>query len=147
MADDDIAQWSASVEAAEFQPLTADLPKEAPAGLIIEEDGEPRRKWLRIEVVGGNTGGRWAYWLGPKVPHPEYKAIADHIFNGAAAHFIGMLGVPYVHIPGSLTLAWVLVSPRMTGPRTVPLIDEKPRERYERSREIFDVETQTTTKL
>ena len=60
----DLRDWAAAVDTSELSPLTANLPKEAPPGLLFEDDGTDgvRRKWLSVEVVGGNSGGRWAYW-------------------------------------------------------------------------------------
>lgn len=156
MDSNKVQEWSNVMDIAEQSPITSNLPKEAPAGILFEDksDDGVYRKWLRVDIVGGNTGGRWAYWapwfnegrIGVG-PHPQYKALADGIFNGDAAHFIGMLGIPYVKTPGVSTLMWVMIEPRSVGGRIPTVVDEKPSMRYEKSREVFDVETQTTTKL
>ena|SRR5437667_3638713 len=112
--------------------------------------------WQRIEIVSGNTGGRWAYWAAWKAkdgrpgigPHPELKAIADKIFNGDAAHFIGMLDIPYVRLPGQIALSWVCLSPTRSYPPPPQIeFEPKPSIRYEKSKEVFDVDTQTSRKL
>lgn len=161
-----IRQWESAVDSAELSPITANLPADTQAGEMFEEDGADgvRRVWRRVVIVGGNVGSRWAYWApwqqedeatkrmrAGSGPHPEYKVVADKIFNGDAAHFAGMLGVPYQgKIPGVDSLAWVLVTPRAEGPRVVHVQErdgERGRERYERSKEVHDVETGETKVL
>ncbi len=145
-----INAWSNAVDQAEDTPITGNLPDIAPPGMVFDDtapDGTVRR-WQRILIVGGALSGRWAYWKlwtdegRPAYgPHPQFHAIADTIFNGDVPHFIGMLGAPYARTPGP---AWVLISPKMTGTRPVLLPEEKPRVRYEKSKEVFDVETGET---
>ena len=152
-----IRDWTQALDSAELAPLTANLPKEFSAGDRFHElaDGDQHREWLAVEIVSGNSGSRWAYWapwLNPEGrygtgPNPQFKAIADGIFNGDAAHFIGMLGVPYTKIPLTSSVVWVLVSPRLVAPPTVRVVEEKPDVRYEKSKEVFDVESQESRKL
>lgn len=144
-----IDAWSNAVDQAEQFPLMSNLPETASPGFFFEEsapDGTIRR-WQRVYIVGGATGGRWAYWKAWTIegkpglgPHPHFHAIADSIFNGDVPHFIGMLGAPY--LKGSPGPAWVLVSPRMNPPHPVNIPEEKSHIRYEKSNEVFDVETQ-----
>ena len=54
-----------------------------------------------------------------------------------------MLQKPYT---GS-GLYWVLILPKMTPPRPQVEIEETTGTRYERSKDIFDVETQQTHKI
>jgi len=149
--------WSDAVDRAEQFQLTLGLPDNLPAGTLYHQqatDQQAQRLWQRIDVVSGPAGGRWAYWQSWKDdkgnpgigPHPEFKAIADTLFNGDAVHFIGMLGIPYPRVPGTSSLQWVLIEPRMTGSNR-GIMEEKPNERYEKSNEVFDLGTQTTTKL
>lgn len=149
--------WETSLDAAEQHPLTEHLPVDAPAGTLFQELGpdDVLRRWQRVTIVAGNSGSRWAYWAAwidkstgryGVGPHPEFQAIADGIFNGDAGHFIGMLGVPFTRLP-SRSLAWVLVSPRLTPPPLVKIPETPPAVRYEKSKETFDVETQETKKL
>lgn len=158
MNNDDVQEWGKALETSELSPITANLPEMAPPGTPFDETGIDgvQRKWLRVSIIAGNSGARWAYWAPWKAsgvqhygigPHPEFKAIADGIFNGDAAHFIGMLGVPYAKIPGDAVPAWVLVSPRVAPPRPVRVPEEKSKERYELSKEVYDVETHVSTKL
>lgn len=154
-----IQQWETAVDQAELSILDQDLPEGQPAGSIYTHEG---RKWMRVGVIRGNTGARWAYWMPWKVKddndreriingpgrHPEFLAVADKVFNGDAAHFIGMLAKPYVQLPGGKpTLMWVLLEPRPSGPTVIRMREEPVRERYERSKEVYDVNTGETTKL
>lgn len=141
-----IRDWEKSVDQAEQTPLTADLPKDAPLGAKFQQPIEDGgfRIWIRVKLIAGNVGARWAYWRNAST----FEAIADNIFNGDAAHFIGMLGIPFTgKIPGVDTEAWVLVSPRIVAPPEERTYEEKSRERYERSHEVYDVNTQTSHKI
>lgn len=157
-----IRDWETSADQVELNG-TPQLPeKPQPGETYIEDCADGTQKqWLAVQVHAGNTGGRWAYWSPWELkdpqgnsfhptrwgvgPHPNYKAIADRVFNGDAAHFIGMLAVPYVRRLESTS--WVLVSPRMEGPKVIRVIVEKPSERYEKSKEVFDVETGESKQL
>ena len=132
-----------------------DLP-DLPAGLIWNEQPSGRTggvpgKWQRVDVVTGTIDGRWAYWKNWWGPdghpgigdHPQFWAIADRLFNENAVHFIGMLAKPYT----GKGLYWVLISPKMTPPRSEVEIEETAGTRYERSKEVFDVETQSILAL
>jgi hypothetical protein len=152
-----IRDWTQALDTAELSPITANLPKEFKAGDVHHELAEDNihRKWLAVEIISGNSGSRWAYWA-PWLnengrygsgPHPQFKAIADGIFNGDAAHFIGMLGVPYARIPLTPSVAWVLVSPRAIPPPVTRIVEEQTAPRYEKSREVFDVDSQQSRKL
>jgi hypothetical protein len=158
-----VKDWQQASDQSDVASLTADLPTEYPLGgkYIQEVANEPPRVWQRIDIVSGKVAGRWCYWhpWSTKNPHsglpmpglgpnPLYQGIADTIFNGDAPHFIGMLGVPYSgKVPGLSTHAWVLVSPRFLPPPEIKQYEDKPRERYERSKEIYDVDTGLATKL
>lgn len=153
-----VREWEKSVESAEINPLTANLPITAAPGQVFREESSDGiwREWLRVEVVAGNAGARWAYWSAWKEktdrlgigPNPESKVIADAIFNGDASHFCGMLATPFPgKIAGGPNLAWVMTSPRITPPRPGLVYLEETKERYEKSREVYDVQTHTSTKL
>lgn len=151
-----IRQWEQALDSSELSLITANLPQNAVPGEPFIEVGNDgvAREWLLVDIVSGSTGSRWAYWAPWKIdgrygvgPHPESKAIADGIFNGDAGHFIGMLGIPYVKIPGPPRRAWVLVSPRLPAPPEIRVIEEKSKERYEKSREIYNVDDGSITKL
>lgn len=163
-----VNEWGKALDAAEMSPITANLPKLFASGDRFHETGsdgsttcstssdDVHREWLAIEIIAGNSGGRWGYWapwIDPATgrygvgPNPKRQAIADAIFNGDAAHFIGMLGLPYTRIPGTSSTVWVLVSPRLVAPPTIRIVDEKPATRYEKSKDVFDVDTQETRKL
>lgn len=146
MDNQEVRQWETALDDAEITRLDDGLPTDIPAGTIHAQDG---RRWLRVRIVRGNTGGRWAYWLRMvNGEHEGFDAVVDKIFNGDAAHFIGMLAVPYAKIPGNAEiLAWVLVEPKVIGPRVVRAQEEPVKERYERSKEVYDVETGKTEKL
>jgi hypothetical protein len=154
MKFEDIERWSSTLDHADETPLP-ELPSDAEPGVLWEEPVEGgRRLWRRVEIVSGITGGRWAYWKQTAdsiqrstIPHPEGKAIADRIFNGDAPHFIGMLAIPYTHIPYQTVLAWVLVDPKLVPPRPIWVIEEKLKTRYEKSKTVFDAETQESTEL
>lgn len=152
-----VHDWERAVDAAEMSPLTANLPKEFVPGDTHHElgDGDIHRQWLAVEILHGNSGARWAYWA-PWIgdngrygvgPNPKHLAIADAIFNGDAAHFIGMLGVPYAKIPGTPQTVWVLVSPRLVAPPTIKIVEQPGSTRYEKSKDVFDVNTQETRNL
>lgn len=160
MDQKELRQWEQSIDVADSSPITANLPENTRIGEEFVDDKASDgvvRRWLRVEVVAGNAGARWAYWLGwidEKTrqagigPHPEWKVVADKIFNGDATHFLGMLGVPYPgKVAGVESTAWVLVSPKQQGPVTVHVREDKPKERYEKSKEVHDVETGKTTLL
>lgn len=159
MNSNDIRAWENAVDKSEETLLTANLPKpeDFPAGFTAPDQGSDgvHRKWLRVDIVAGSAGARWAYWQywnDPKTkqrgigPHPEHQAIADSLFNGDAPHFIGMLGVPYVGKYGPKA-AWVLIEPHVTPAPTARIFEEKQAERYEKSREIYDVETGESKKI
>jgi len=147
-----IEDWSNAVDSANDLAIQ-DLP-DLPAGSIFKDAG--LRVWQRVSVVGGANGGRWAYWVSWKTklgspgigPDRDFHAIADTLFNGDAFHFIGMLGVPYARVPGSEpSLAWVVIEPRMSAPPVSRVFEDKPSVRYEKSKDVFNVESQGTTKL
>lgn len=158
-----IHEWELAVDGSERSPLTSGLPADPVAGAVFDGDGVDgvRRRWLAVRVVSGKTGGRWVYWAGWKEPgvfperaglgpHPLFEGIADSIFNGDAAHFVGMLAVPYVKMPGEAAVSWVLVDPKPTGPRVVVEVEgplPSRGERYERSNETYDVETGETREV
>ena len=134
------------------EDLNDPLP-DLPLGTIWSEpigDGD-RRQWQRVDVLTGTIGGRWAYWKNWYGPdgrpgighHPQFWAIVDWLWNPNATHFIGMLQRPYT---GS-GLYWVLISPKMTPPRPQVEIEETTGTRYERSKDVFDEETQSTHKI
>jgi hypothetical protein len=144
------------LDEAEQKSMIADLPVDQEPGVtFIETVGEIRRVWLRVLIIAGSTGGRWAYWASWKDPqgrsgvgaHPQRLGIADKIFNGDAAHFIGMLGVPHQNIPGTPIASWVLVEPKAKPPVIRTEFEEKPKIRYEKSKDVYDVNTQTSTEL
>lgn len=157
MDQQEIKQWESALDAAELSPLTANLPKEPRVGDVFEDpaDGVVRR-WVYVKIMAGNVGGRWAYWnawfdeakrKGVGV-NPRHEVVADKIFNGDAAHFAGMLAQPYVgRVQGVESTAWVLVSPRMAGPTVEYARLPHDPVRYERSKEVYDVESGKTTKL
>ena len=132
----------------ETQDSPLDLP-DLPAGIIWTEPGS-ERKWQRVEVLVGTIDGRWAYWQSWWGPdghpgigdHPQFWAVADRLWNGEAVHYIGMLQKPYT----GKGLYWVQISPKVSPPRHQIEIEETTT-RYERSKEIFDVETGRVTKL
>lgn len=158
-----IMTWQDAVDKSELSPLTADLPATAALGDKFVQPNptgdEISRVWLYVSIVAGNVGGRWAYWAAWKdvngIPgigtHPEFKVVADKIFNGDAAHFVGMLGLPYVgKVPGVESNAWVLVEPKMEAPKVTHVIEDKSAngaQRYERSKEVYDVSTGESTLL
>lgn len=161
-----VHQWEQSLDAADSSPITANLPVDAHVGdEFVDEhasDGVVRR-WLRVAIVGGSVGARWAYWAAwqeedkdtgkmraGQGSHPEFKVVVDRIFNGDASHFVGMLGVTYAgKVTGVESTAWVLTSPKQAGPVTVYARDGERRGevRYEKSKEVHDVETGETTLL
>lgn len=145
-----VREWESALDTAELSPITARLPVEFEPGDRHQEsatDGTVR-KWIAVKIVSGNTGGRWAYWVTHvQNPREDFRAIADKIFNGDAAHFVGMLGTPYVRVPGVESKAWVLVEPRATAPVREWVREEKVGERYERSKDVYDVDTGKTTRL
>ena len=160
MDTNEIREWELAVDEAERNPLTANLPKEFAAGDRFEETGADgvQRRWLAVTVVSGNVAGRWAYWAPWTVdasypsragqgPHPSHFAVADRIFNGDVNHFIGMLANPWVKMPGVQPPSWVLVDPKMSAPPLTYHRAEPVKERYERSKEVFDVETGTSRQL
>lgn len=165
MDQKEIRTWESALDVAELSPITTNLPSDASVGAIFEETGSDgvRRLWRRVLIVAGNVGGRWAYWQSWEDkdsatgrtragigPHPSHHVIADKIFNGDASHFVGMLGVPYagrLGVGNVDSTAWVLVEPKMQGPRVVHVREEKPKERYEKSKEVYDLETGLTERL
>jgi hypothetical protein len=144
-----IHEWELASDAAERNPL-ADLPENPTPGTRWDGVGTDgvNRKWIAVRVVAGNHGGRWAYWR-PWITdkgqngvgeHPNFIAIADRIFNGDGSNFVGMFGVAYT---GPNTY-WILVDPKPEAPRVQWMVEPAPpakSERYERSKEIYDVET------
>lgn len=148
-------EWERALDQAEQNPLTANLPKEAPPGMIWVETSPDGifRKWVRVEIVAGSVGSRWAYWKEWKAEngqrgigvHPQHQVIGDRIFNGDVAHFAGMLAMPYAG-PFVDKQAWVLLEPRSKPPANVPerMTTDA---RYERSREVYDVETGEITPI
>jgi len=161
-----IRQWELAVDTAEQSPISAALPDNVPVGEFYTAQGSDGivRKWQRVTILSGNVGARWAYWVPWKMrdpdhgrerpgigPHPAYHVVVDRIFNGDAAHFVGMLAIPYVgKIPGSVdSTAWVLVEPRAHADQN-PVRYSEPdpvKERYEKSKEVYDVETQKSKRL
>jgi hypothetical protein len=86
--------------------------------------------WIRTHIFGGQTLGRWAYGS------PDLGALADRLFNNHAPHFIGMLEKPFT-APGPY---WILIHPQAAPPpETIFVEPEKTKVRYERSKEVFDV--------
>lgn len=156
MESKQLRSWETAVDVAENNHLTAQLPADAPAGTAYLELGTDNihRRFLRCDVVGGNPGARWAYWNSWKDgdgnkgigPHPNFQIVVDGIFNGDATHFCGMLAVPYGG-QFSSRLVWVLIEPRVSPPPISRLYEEKSGPRYERSREVYDVETGETKTL
>ncbi len=137
-----VNQWEQAVDAAEANPLTANLPGEAPPGMEwseLSQDGLTRQ-WVRVTVVTGRAGGRWAYWAKKE----DFTVVVDTLFNGDAHHFVGMLAIPFT--PFS-THHWVLVSPKVVPPPTPRPELDKPTTRYERSKEVYNVDTGETTFL
>ena len=146
-----VHEWELALDTAEQSPF-GDLPASPSSGQAysgVGTDGMQRR-WVAVQILSGNAGARWAYWApwfdpggrAGQGPNPAFFAIADKIFNGDAPHFIGMLAEPYVR--GKDPMAWVLTDPKPVGPRIVYEVElPKParHERYERSREVYDVET------
>lgn len=161
-----IREWETSLDQAELSPLTANLPHSPVAGQVFEEVAidATARKWVAVRVLGGSNGARWAYWAAWTIPNteprrfgvgpnPDFVVVVDKLFNGDAAHFVGMTGDPYVRVGDGRggcieSIVWVLVEPRMSGPRVVKVrAEERIGERYEKSREIYDVETGETTEI
>ena len=141
MDNQEVQNWSNTVDEADHTNIALNLPDEGELGSVIQ-DGI--RLWRRVLVVSGNVGGRWAYWknLVANKPLDNFEVIADKIFNCDAYHFAGMLANPYSPIPGKSQPVWILAHPRITS---APIINyrqmNKPRIRYERSNEIYDIET------
>jgi hypothetical protein len=93
--------------------------------------------------------------------HEHWGIIVDRLFNGDAAHFAGMLGEPYagkrVTDTGSANVdsryVWILTEPRV---REIPASEQpsvlrptlemtdKTETRYERSKEVYDVDSGRT---
>lgn len=151
--------WESTLHESESQLLTNDLPIAAPLGTCVVDNG---RTWQRVEIISGRAGARWAYWAPwrneavhqPGVgPHPQFKVVLDSIFNSSATHFVGMLAVPYAgHAPGQSamstgTLVWVITHPIAPPPPPVYVREEKQTVRYERSDEVYDVETKQLTQV
>jgi len=147
MDNQEVQNWSDSIDESNNTNIALNLPDDGELGSIIQ-DGI--RLWRRVLVVSGNTGGRWAYWknLNPNLPLTNFEVVADKIFNCDAYHFAGMLANPYSPVPGKQQPMWILAAPRITQ---APIIEyrqiRKPRIRYERSNEIYDAETGTSTYL
>jgi hypothetical protein len=145
--------WEKAVDS-EPSSLVQDLPTEYPIGGDYYEEipNQAARHWKRLDAIAGKAGARWAYWSPWKEsasrygigPNPDLEIVADTIFNGDSANFIGMLGIPFNGIKGPV---WVLLSPRMTPPPEQKIYEEKPRERYERSRETYNPDTGETRYL
>lgn len=158
----DVRKWEVAVEDADVKPLEDGLPdvKEHSVGeVFVEGEGEQKRKWVLVDVVGGSPGARWAYWCAwVRVegrrritgigPNPQHKVIADKLFNGDAPHFVGMLSHIYAgKFNGVESKMWVLTEPKVQPPRVEYVREEKSKERYERSKEVFDVNTGETKRL
>lgn len=161
MDQQQLRHWENSIDAADSSPITANLPPDAETGSVFTDahcsDGV-ERTWVRVRIITGSVGARWAYWLNwtnpltgqPGIgPHAEHKVVADRIFNGDANHFVGMLGVPFAgKMSGVESRAWVLVHPKPEGPRVVHVQEDRlGKERYEKSKEVHDVETGVTKVL
>lgn len=73
---------------------------ERPVGVEYVDSGG--RKWRRVRVAFGASGGRWGYWAGKS----GEEVIADRIFNEGAGHFAGMLRVAHDGERG--TLNWLM---------------------------------------
>jgi hypothetical protein len=168
MENQDVRKWEAVVDAADAVDslMTTDLPTNAQpgdtyTGAAAEGGvGGGIRSWRRVIVIAGSVGGRWAYWApwatidkcaGQGV-NPEFKVIADKIFNSDAHHFVGMLAVPYVNKALAVGGTWVLTSPIAEPPRTIYVHERDgdgsaTRTRYEKSNEVYDVETGKSKRL
>ena len=159
MENQDLRNWESADDLTHSEPLAANLPTTYPIGGKFV-DGN--RLWQRVRIVTGKAGGKWAYWVGAThraervQPNDRFEVIVDSIFNGDAFHFVGMLAIPYTgKVLGMKDVeAWVLVEPRI---KEVPSMD-RPRfyrddrdtldgKRYEKSKEVYDVETKESTIL
>lgn len=147
--------WESALHASEADLLTASLPEAVALGTVYRDDV---RTWQRVEIISGRAGARWAYWAPwtnyevrqPGVgPHPEFHVVLDTIFNASAPHFVGMLAVPYAgKLPGQPhTHTWVIIDPIAPPPPPVYVREEKQAVRYERSDEVYDVETKQLTQV
>ena len=154
--------WQESIDQAESPSgdLLPNLPEEGTLGQVFVESKEnlPDRKWLYCEILTGSIGARWAYWMGwidPITnrlglgPNPKHVVIVDRIFNGDAPHFVGMLASPFAgrKHQGQQVCEWVLVEPKVIPPNPVPVREIRDRERYEKSKIIYDVETGETKEI
>jgi hypothetical protein len=130
---DSTPDWTPDLPGGDF-PMSFPYTTENPAG--------ERQIWLRVHLHGGAIGGRWAYWF-----HKDtHLALADRIWNAEANHFIGMLAHPFSGTKGP---AWVLLTPKaVPPPQTIDVEPEKTKgPRYERSKEVFDVDSQESREL
>jgi hypothetical protein len=165
MENQDVRKWESVVDAADAVDslMTTNLPTDAKPGDTYTGagvEGGGLRTWRRVIVVAGNVGGRWAYWApwatadkraGQGV-NPAFHVIADKIFNSDAHHFVGMLAVPYVNKALAAAGTWVLTSPVAEPPRTIYAYEREGestsgRLRYEKSNEVYDVETGKSKRL
>jgi hypothetical protein len=167
MENQDVRKWEAVVDTVDSPDsiMTTNLPTDAPVGATYTDAsaggvGGGLRTWQRVVVIAGSVGGRWAYWAPWSTPdkragqgiNPEFKVIADKIFNSDAHHFVGMLAVPYVSKALAVDGTWVLTSPIAEPPRTIYAHERDgdgsaTRTRYEKSNEVYDVETGKSKRL
>jgi hypothetical protein len=165
MENQDVRKWESVVDAADAVDslMTTNLPAVAKPGDTYTGagvEGGGLRTWQRVVVIAGSVGGRWAYWAPWSTPdkragqgvNPAFHVIADKIFNSDAHHFVGMLAVPYVNKALAAGGTWVLTSPIAEPPRTIYAYEHEGesasgRLRYEKSNEIYDVDTGKTKRL
>src|SRR5262245_6161080 len=141
MDNQDLRQWEATVDADDANPLASSLPNPSTLGTVYY-DTDHNRSWTRVLITGGKVGGRWAYWQDRNTS----TVIADSIFNSGAHHFAGMLANPYTRNQSN-TLVWVLTHPIVSPPPRPLTLEDKPKVRYEKSREVYDVETGETKEI
>jgi len=167
MDKDNLNAWQQAVDSAEdTRDPYGIIPPELPADTRVGQEyyyfpaGGQKRKYIKVCVVAGAAGSRWAYWrtaskLAERVqPNPQYEVIVDRIFNGDQWHFAGMLVREFEGMAGrSGVEAWILAEPKM---REIPHeLQQKPQEqymtrdgkRYEKSSEVYDVTTKESKLL
>lgn len=144
MNDPQEQQWSKTQDQADSPGWHPDLPGgDFPYGLAYRTSspGGDVESWIRVQLTGGNVGGRWAYWRNKT----EYTALADRLWNPAQPHFIGMLAQPYSGTKGP---AWVLTHPLgEPPPSTIEIEPVAAKVRYERSKEVYDVDSRQSHEL